>query len=166
MWNHASSRGDSSSLLCKAGNVPHFLLKHIVSNRRGPDGCYFNPKLMDLGRFSYKGLKKLLILSLVQRGFRRMRQILNCKPGTEVLFAHFPKCSFFWFFFLLNKEGSGLVSRSDLPAFVATLQKVLILLTWVFTFCLLKVNQLVSAWHRICLCSTPDCCTALKNFFF
>lgn len=105
MWNHASNRGDSSSLLCKAGNVPHFLLKHIVSNRRGPDGCYFNPKLMDLGRFSYKDLKKLLILSLIQRGFRRMRQILNCTPGTEVLFAQAllksPLCPFSKVFFLL-----------------------------------------------------------------
>lgn len=113
MWNHASSRGDSPSLLCKAGNVPHFLLKHIVSNRRGPDGCYFNPKLMDLGRFSYKGFKKLLILSLVQRGFRRTRQTLNCKPGTEVLFAQdlpkSPLCPFskvlFPLFFLSFKQG-------------------------------------------------------------
>lgn len=49
MWNHASSRADSPSLLCKAGTVPHFLLKHIVSNRRGPDGCYFKPKIHALG---------------------------------------------------------------------------------------------------------------------
>lgn len=57
-------------------------------------------------------------------------------PPFQSAFAfHFP-------FFSIRK-GLGLVSRSNLPAFVATLPKVLILLTWAFTFCLLKVNRLV-----------------------
>lgn len=34
MWNHASSRADSPSLLCKAGTVPQFLLKHMVQQER------------------------------------------------------------------------------------------------------------------------------------
>lgn len=54
MWNHASSRADSPSLLCKAGTGPHFLLKHIISNLMAATS---SSKFMDLGSFTYKGLK-------------------------------------------------------------------------------------------------------------
>lgn len=64
---------------------------------------------------------------------------------TNLIFASFPKSFFLLLSFLLKDKGLGLVGRSNLPAFVAMLQQVLILLTWAFPFCLLKVDRLVSA---------------------